>query len=64
MLDNSEKLLLTNIICDIKTIYGINDGEAVKFVKAFFLFDVEEIGEYERYIRTMIRFYPFLFIDK
>jgi hypothetical protein len=59
-----KKLLLTNIICDIKTIYGLNDENAIKFVKVFFMFDVEEIGEYEKYIRTMIRFYPFLFIDK
>jgi hypothetical protein len=64
MLTNSEKLLLANIICDINLIYGLKDDEAIKYVNAFFMFDVEEIGEYEKYIRTMIRFYPFLFIDK
>lgn len=64
MLDNSEKLLLSNIICDIKLIYGLNDIESIKFVESFFKFDIEEISEYERYIRTMVNFYPFLFIDK
>lgn len=64
MLDNSEKLLLSIIICDIKTIYSLNDKDAIKFVRVFFMSEIDEIGEYERYIRAMIRFYPFLFIDK
>lgn len=64
MLDNSEKLLLANIICDIKLIYGLNDFDAIKFVESFFKFEIEEFAEYERYIRTMISYYPFLFIDK
>lgn len=64
MLSNSEKLLLVNIICEIKLIYGLKDDEAIKYVNAFFMFDVEDIAEYERYIRAMVSFYPFLFIDK
>jgi hypothetical protein len=55
---------LVNIICEIKLIYGLKDDEAIKYFNAFFMFDVEDIAEYERYIRAMVSFYPFLFIDK
>jgi hypothetical protein len=64
MLDNGEKLLLVEIVNEVTLIYGLKNEDAVKYVKVFFKFDVDEIGEYERYIRVMINSNPFLFIGK
>jgi hypothetical protein len=59
-----EKFFVFQILDEIDIIYGLKDVETFKYIKAFFMLDVNEFGDYYKYIKTMEFYHPLLFIDK
>lgn len=59
-----EKFFVFQILDEISLIYGLKDVETFKYINAFFTLDVDEFGDYYRYIKTMENYHPLLFIDK
>ena len=63
-LTQKEKMLIYELVDEIELIFGLKEIEVWPYVVYFFTLDVEEFGEYSKYVRSMEIVCPLLFIDK
>lgn len=63
-LTQKEKMLIYEIVDEIELIFGLKEIEIWPYVVYFFTLEVQELGEYGKYIRIIEIFCPLLFIDK
>jgi hypothetical protein len=53
-----EQLFLYEIMDDTKQLYGLDNYEAMKYIKFFFNLDVEDFNDYFKYIKIIESYYP------
>jgi ABC-type microcin C transport system permease subunit YejB len=56
--------ILFEIIDEINLLYGFDDSETMKYISVFFKFNVDDFGDYYRYLKGLENTCPLLFIDK
>lgn len=62
-LTQKEKMLMYEIVDEIELIFGFKETEIWPYVVYFFTLEVNELAEYNKYMKMMENFHPLLFID-
>jgi hypothetical protein len=62
-LTQKEKMLIYEIVDEIEIIFGLKEIDIWTYVVYFFTLEVNELAEYNKYMKMMENFHPLLFID-
>jgi hypothetical protein len=62
-LTQKEKMLIYEIVDEIEIIFGLKEIDIWTYIVYFFTLDVDELVEYNNYMKIMENFHPLLFID-
>lgn len=62
-LTQKEKMLMYELVDEIELIFGLNETEIWPYIVYFFTLEVDDLSEYNKYMKIMENFHPLLFID-